>query len=105
MKNWIIKVRELLEKEIDIDVYDNVCEELSIAFCGPVKLTAEAEEKFANVLDLDVMMQEDSRWYNWAVVDCDKENWRELVEDASYLFSALAGFCAQEDYDRWFIVD
>ena len=31
-----MKVRDLLKTEIDIDVYDDVCEELGIAFCGAV---------------------------------------------------------------------
>ena len=36
-----MKIKDLLEMEIDVDVYDNVCEELAIAFCGATKLTEE----------------------------------------------------------------
>ena len=34
-----MKVKDLLEMEISVDVYDNVCDELAIAFEGPMELT------------------------------------------------------------------
>lgn len=35
-----MKIAEFIKRENDLDVYDNVCEEIGIAFCGPLKLTA-----------------------------------------------------------------
>lgn len=34
-----MKVRDFIKQSIDVDVYDDVCEELAIAFCGPMELT------------------------------------------------------------------
>ena len=46
-----MKVRELLKMDIDIDVYDNVTEELAVAFCGPMELTEAGIRRFGEVLD------------------------------------------------------
>ena len=40
-------VREFIKRDDDIDVYDDVCEELGIAFCGPLELTPEGEKQFS----------------------------------------------------------
>lgn len=47
----MMKVKDLITQEIDIDVYDDVCEELGIAFCGPVELTDDGAHEFADVLE------------------------------------------------------
>jgi len=99
-----MKVRDLIQMEIDIDVYDNVGDGFEIAFCGPLKLTADGEKKFADVLDYDVEIQ------NWmdgavAVVDVDDEDYdvmeRKLEEARSFFYSA-AGYCSEENYKLWF---
>lgn len=54
-----MKIKELLGMDIDVDVYDNVCEELSTAFVGPMYLTEAGKQKFADVLELDVYFGED----------------------------------------------
>ena len=41
-----MKVKDLIKEEIDVDVYDNVCEELAIAFCGSVELTEYGKKHF-----------------------------------------------------------
>lgn len=51
-----MKVKDLLPMEIDIDVYDDVCEELGIAFCGPLTLTEAGQEKFSEVLEYEIQM-------------------------------------------------
>lgn len=97
-------VKDLLKMEVDIDVYDDVCEELGIAFCGPQKLTKEGRKKFAEVLDFPV------EFFNnglsiIAIVQIDDQSdevWESRLEKAKELFEGAAGYCSCEDYDRWF---
>ena len=99
-----MKVRDLLPMDVDIDVYDDVCEELAIAFCGPMKLTAEGERKFADVMDYEMKLVD----YGFGVeatvcVNDDNDRvWRERLAKAKEFFESAAGYCAEEDYDKWF---
>lgn len=100
-----MKVKDLLEMEIDVDVYDNVCEELAIAFCGAIKLTEEGRKHFANVLEYDVNILENPFLGQVAIVDVDDKgrHMAEKVRGAKELFYSLAGYCSSTDYDRWFV--
>ena len=96
-------IKDLIQMEIDIDVYDDVCEELSIAFCGPQKLTAEGEKKFAGIMDYKVSLTGGS--YPVAIVnvdDPDEKIWTKKLAKAKEFFDAAAGYCTCSDYDRWF---
>lgn len=99
-----MKVKDLIQMEIDVDVYDDVCEELGIAFCGPQPLTKEGAEHFAEVLDYDVTI------HNYSVCpvavvsvdDPDESVFEAKLGKAKEFFEAMAGYCACDDYDRWF---
>lgn len=99
-----MKVRDLLPMEIDIDVYDNVCEELGIAFCGPLALTADGMEVFGEVLDYECEIHMPPKGYGCGcvIVDVDGENWKHKLRMAKELFESMAGLCAADDYDKWF---
>ena len=98
-----MKVKDMIKMEIDVDVYDNVCEELAVAFCGgDVRLTDEGKREFADVLEYDVDLDLDNYV---AVVDIDRGDWRKRLSRAQALFYSLAGFCSSTDYDRWFTDD
>lgn len=105
MKNGITKMKvwELLKKEIDIDVYDNVCEELGIAFCGPQELTDEGHEHFYDALYYDVEIIA-GPYETLAIVDVDAEEgeWQKKLALAKELFYGMAGWCSEETYKRWF---
>lgn len=99
-----MKVRDLIEQEINIDVYDDVCEELGIAFCGPLKLTDLGRKKFAPVLEYEARLH-----YNGCdtvciigVDDPDERTWMRRLRKAKEFFEAAAGYCAADDYDKWF---
>ncbi|MGM9598709.1 MAG: hypothetical protein ACI3VY_02180 [Faecousia sp.] len=94
-----MKVRDLIEQSIDIDVYDDVCEELGIAFCGPLKLTEEGEKEFSEALDYEVELNS-----NYAIVSVDapEGEWQKRLKKAKKFFYAAAGYCDADDYDRWF---
>lgn len=102
-----MKVKELLGLEVSVDVYDNVCEELAIAFDGPVRLTEEGTAKFGKALDFDVYFGFGKWGIESAIVDVDgKEGvWQENLKVAKSLFDSIAGYCASTDWDKWFIMD
>ena len=102
-----MKVREFVEEwgkntHYDVDVWDNVCEELGIAYCGGILLTKEGEEHFKEVLDYDIDVHED---YCNAVIDVDGDEgiWQKKLKKAKEFFYSAAGYCADKDYTKWFV--
>lgn len=99
-----MKVRELIAQEVDIDVYDNVCDGIGVAFCGPLALTQSGKEKFGEVLDYEVQLK------NYCgdtvcivcVDDPDEKVLKRRLRKAKEFFYAAAGYCAADDYDKWF---
>lgn len=90
-----MKVKDLIREDIDIDVIDDYDERCWIAKCGAYKLTDEAVQKFHRVLDIDVEMND-----NIAVLHCETA---KEANECKVFFLSLAGYCAAEDYDRWFV--
>lgn len=99
-------IRDLIQQPIDIDVYDDVCEELAIAFCGPQALTKAGEKKFADIMDYPVQINPHSYGNLPAAIilidDPDDEVWKRRLRKAKEFFDSAAGYCACSDYDRWF---
>jgi hypothetical protein len=89
-----MKVRDLITDEIDIDVYDDYTEELCIAFVGPLRLTNNGESKFAEVLNYDITIKGGN-----CIVHCDNDH---QLKKACEFFNAAAGWCSEDDYDKWF---
>ena len=104
-----MKVRELIAMDIDIDIYDNVSEEIGIAFCGAVELTAEGMKEFSPVLDYRIAILTDTMGYDIGIVEVDDEEpkipYRVKLNMAKKFFHSCAGYCAESDYDRWFEID
>ena len=101
-----MKLRDFIKLEEDIDVYDDVCEEIGIAFCGAMELTEEGAEHFAEVLDYDMSI-DTSGDYATAVVhvdDEDEKTWKHKLRKAKEFFYSAAGYCDADDWDRWFKV-
>lgn len=94
-----MKVRDLIAQEIDIDVYDDVCEELGIAFCGPMELTDDGAIEFADVLEYGIELNDDCAIVN---VDGAEGEWQKRLRRVKKFFNAAAGYCSVDDYDRWF---
>ena len=100
-----MKVRDFINLEEDIDVYDDVCESIAICCCNPVKLTDEGRTHFAEVLDYDMTVDTSGR-FNTAFVhvdDDDDKTWRRKLRKAKEFFYSAAGYCADDDYKKWFI--
>lgn len=92
-----MKIKDFITIDQDADVYDNVCEELGIAFCGPLKLKKEGKREFADVLEYDIK-DYGGVW----VVNIDFDDWEDRLEKAKHFFHAAAGYCEDEEWDRWF---
>lgn len=94
-------VRKFIDCDFDIDVADDVCESLYIAFVGPLKLTAQGEIEFAAALDLEIEVGDDV-----AIVHVDHPEeriWRRNLSEAKHFFESAAGLCSVSDYDKWFV--
>lgn len=100
-----MKVRDLLKQDIDIDVYDNVTEELAVAFCGPMELTEAGLRRFGEVLDYEAKLT-NKGGYIYALIDVDdpedEDGWERRLELAKELFEGMAGMCSATDYELWF---
>ena len=86
----------------DVDVYDNVCEELGIAFCGGYTLTEEGTEHFKDALELEIdVIERDCI----AIVDVDDEEgiWQKKLKKAKEFFYSIAGYCNDENFEKWFV--
>lgn len=100
----IMKIRDFIKLNTDIDVYDDVCEELGICFCGPMELTEEGEKHFSEVLEYDIKLDL-SGSFPTAVCLIDDENdrvWKKRLRKAIEFFYSAAGYCDCDDYDKWF---
>lgn len=100
-------IRDLVKMEIDIDVYDNVCEELGIAFCGPMIITEEGEKEFADVLDYTIEIINDHLVdeSSVAIVDIDCAEWEKKLKRAKKFFYSIAGYVDDELFKKWFKFD
>lgn len=95
-----MKVKDLIAEDIEIDVCDDYDERCWIAKSGAYKLSDEAKQKFHRALDIEVHINPNG-FGNLpiAILEC------ETAEDAracKEFFFSLAGYCAADDYDRWF---
>jgi len=95
-----MKIREFIKQSIDIDVYDNVCDGIGIAYCGPMSLTEEGEKQFADVLDYDIEFRNDV-----AIVDTDRHDWKRRLRKAEEFFYAIAGYVDNDLFEKWFIME
>lgn len=99
-------IREFIQQEIDIDVYDDVCEELSIAFCGPQPLTPEGEKEFADIMDFEVEINPHSYGDMAAAIihidDPDEKVWEKRLKQVRKFFEGAAGYCPVTNYNKWF---
>ena len=101
-----MKVKDLLPMEIDIDCYDDVCEALGIAFCGPLELTEEGKAHFSEALEYDIQMINGAPGGIPCVIvkvdDKETSVWKHRLAKAKEFFETAAGYCDADDYDRWF---
>lgn len=96
----IMDVEEFITRDVDVDVTDDVCESLCIAFVGPLELTEEGKEHFADVLDYEIDL--DEREGAATLILDNSKFWKEKLRKATEFFQSAAGYCSEDDYNRWF---
>ena len=102
-----MKVKDLLTMDIEIDVYDDVCEELGICFCAPQELTEDGYQHFAEVLEYPIKINTTGQ-FPVAIVCIDGEDgngWKKRLRKAEEFFYSAAGYCADSDYQKYFKED
>lgn len=95
-----LKVRDFIRMDVDMDVYDDVCEELAVSFCGPQKLTEYGEKYWADVLGYDIKIVGDHALV--CVDDPDEKICMKKLQLAKEFFDGAAGYCSCDEYARWF---
>lgn len=93
-------VRDLLLTSEDVDIANDATDALFPALCPPLYLTPEGEKHFARALDIPVELHD-----GCAVLLIDGDSWKASYRAARELFTAGAGYCSCEDWDRWFYED
>lgn len=97
-----MKVSDFLHLDVDLDIVDDVCEELCIAFVGPISLTEEGKKHFSKALDLNVEVENTADQAVVAVGAGTVDAWKENLKLAKELFNAAAGYCAEDQWNKWF---
>lgn len=97
-------IRDLIKYRVDIDIYNNVTDEDSICLCCPLELTSEGEKKWGDVLDYSVNVTCDNDYYS-AECTCDDDpniKWEIKAKKLNQFLYSTAGYCSDEDYNKWF---
>lgn len=96
------------DKYGDMDVYNDVTDDYACAWCGTI-CTTYGEGVYHEALDIPAEIRDD----NWLgngrkciVVLADQfEDWEDTWDEASALFTDMAGYIAEEDYVQRFVND
>ena len=86
-----------------VDVYDNYCEELCVAYCGE-KLTPEGEKHFAEALNLPVIeIRSDVVIVGVNMPGLSEKSVEKRLAIAKEFFESVAGQCSAPDWDKWIV--
>lgn len=101
-----MKVRDILTQETwdiwgDMDVANDVTDDLAPCWCGEL-LTEEGEKKFAKALELEAEIR--PVWGTPGIVlKIDQyPDWEKKWNRAQRMFTAMAGYCTEEEWNKWF---
>lgn len=100
-----MKVKDLISKEIDIDIVEDVTDDFAIAFVGPIHLTVAGLKEFSDVLNYEVEVDEDNALATVMIDYPIDEVWEHRLSRMQDFFNAVAGFCSDANYKLWFVDD
>lgn len=100
--NGRMTIRELMGYEIDVDVANNVIDSLGICLVCPMKLTEEGEREWGDVMNYIVDVYGEDNFATCIVDDDHNTPWKTKAKRLDQFLWAAAGYCAEEDYDKWF---
>lgn len=101
--NGRMTIRELMEYECDIDIVNNVTDSLGCCLVCPKQLTEEGYEDWKDVLDFVVDVYGDDNYAVCIVDDDPNIKWQTKIRRLNCFLNSTAGYCSEEDYDKWFI--
>lgn len=101
--NGRMTIRELMKYDIDIDIANNVTDSLGCCLVCPTKLTEEGEREWGDVLDYVVDVHGDDNYAECIVDDDPNIKWQTKNRRLENFLLSAAGYCSEEDYDKWFI--
>lgn len=94
-------IKDLLEDvEITMDVVDDYDESCWIAYDGE-QLTDEGMEHFKDILDLHVTLKTYGNGVPLGIIDIPDGNEEETVAKVRDLFETFAGYCSEEEYEKF----
>ena len=113
MKITQTTVADLIKSDIDIDVVDDIDESVYVGFVGPLKLTDVGKATFAALMPVKVEIIRDRKDLGDVAIvlidgscgDGQEEREAALLKMAYELFWGAAGYCSQEQYERWFRIE
>lgn len=100
--NGRMTIRELMGYEIDVDVANNVTDSLGICLCCPMQLTEEGEREWGDVMKYVVNVYGEDNYATCIVDDDPNTPWNIKAKRLDQFLWAAAGYCSEEDYDKWF---
>lgn len=95
------------ENCLDVDVYSDYDDQLGIAYCGDdsVTLTAEGQEMFKDIMDLDVDWREGDAEATVLINHLPDDQVDMINGLLIKFFYAAAGYCSDDLYRKWFSAD
>jgi hypothetical protein len=73
-----------------------------------MKLTKEGEEKFSEVMEYECEILHDPMGYDVCIITVDDDPnipWKQKLRKAKEFFLSIAGYCGEDEYDKWFICE
>lgn len=102
--NGRMTIRELIGYEIDVDVANNVTDSLDMCLCCPMQLTEEGEEEWGDVMKYVINVYGEDNYAECIVDDEEpKIPWNKKLRRLNNFLNSAAGYCSEEDYEKWFI--
>ena len=105
--------KTLWAKYGDMDVYNDCIDDMAAAWCGTIMTFEGAEHydsgyKYSNygkILDTPIEISAGTYGFDIEVKVDDYPDYSKRWNYISQIFSDAAGYCTEEEYDRWFIDD
>lgn len=101
----IMKVEDLITKEVDINIFNDYIDETIPTFVGPQGLTEAGRQRYKEVLNLDVEVDYMNHWAELKLDHLPEEEAARLFNKADEFFSGAAGYMEESKYLKYFKED
>lgn len=100
-----MKLKDFIKQEIKVDFCNDVNDEYGELFVGPIYLTAEGEERFSYVLDIDIEVEESGYKGKAGLAVAkifDYPDWYAKWFRLKNFLNYAAGYCSEGEWHKWF---